>query len=379
MENWFSVESALYRSQNASETNNSADDKMVMMEELLSALEQFRLSLNDFTGSLLFTEYNRTGLIPKESGIIVSRLTDSMLNSVKAGENRYDFPETAESADALMQAEAIRKELNSWFLMDSRLSSQVFERSIWIMGVFLFCIIILAIAICFLYRALRRSEIMEQESVDFSRISMLAQEKERALISVELHDTVLQDLGRLLQMTKEGPSWGNPFSELAREIMTKTRELCRELMLPDFSRLALSDCLVQLCADFEKRTSVECRAIIAPDFSAYRLSPEMQLQVYRIIQEALINIEKHAGAGEVTLTARNKDGKALLICITDDGIGMSDEIANLRSKSPISGLGIRGMYQRASILGASLSFISGAGSGLTVRLELPFGPNGSSN
>jgi signal transduction histidine kinase len=149
---------------------------------------------------------------------------------------------------------------------------------------------------------------------------------------------------------------------------------------PDFSRLALTDSLVQLCADFEKNTAVECRAtecrmIIDKDFTPDRLSPQMQLQVYRIVQEALSNIEKHSEAKEVTLTVRNKEDKALLICVTDDGKGLVQNTAITQNPKSGDGLGIRGMYQRAAILGASLSFVEGAGSGLTVRLEVPLTVN----
>jgi len=220
----------------------------------------------------------------------------------------------------------------------------------------------------FLYRALRHSQTKEQDSSDFTRITMLAQEKERALISAELHDTVLQDMGRLLQISKDASPKDRTFSELTQKIIARTREICRKLMPPDFSRLALTDSIVQLCADFEKNMAAECRAIIDKDFTPDRLSPQMQLQVYRIVQEALSNIEKHSEAKEVTLTVRNKEDKALLICVTDDGKGLNTNMANTQSGD---GLGIRGMYQRAAILGASLSFVEGAGSGLTVKLEIP--------
>ena len=299
MESWFSAESALYRWQ----------DTSVINEELFSALERFRISLNDFTASLLFTEYNRTGLIPKESGTTVSRMTDSLAASVasimamKTEENWNDYSEAVESARAaaLPEAAVIRQELNFWFRTDSLVSSHVFNRFTYITAVFLFCIIVLAAAMGLLYRALNRSRKQEQDSADFSRITMLIQEKERALISAELHDTVLQDLGRLVQISKDaGPLPALPLTELAGKITDRTREICRTLMPPDFSRLALEDSLVQLCADFEKRAAVECRAIIAPDFSVDRLSPQMQLQVYRIVQESLTNIEKHAKAAEVT-------------------------------------------------------------------------------
>jgi signal transduction histidine kinase len=149
--------------------------------------------------------------------------------------------------------------------------------------------------------------------------------------------------------------------------MDRTRKVCRELMPPDFSRFALQDSLIQLCMDFTARTGVECRALIHPGFTARRFPPTAQLQIYRIAQEALTNIEKHARAAESTLTARGgtAEDPAMIIYISDDGAGLP--------AAPSEGLGIRGMRERAAILGADLSFIGGPGGGLTVRLEIPPG------
>ena len=379
LERWSAVESALYNWQGSNTGETSTDNSTA--ENLFSSLEQFNKKLEDFTGSLLFLQYEGTGLLPEESGETARLMTKELTDSVKeiaATEN------SAAAKNAVIQkADAIRNKLYSWSSMDSQISSNVFTRSIYIFGVFSVFVIGMTVLVLFLYRALRHSQIQEQDSSEFSRATMLVQEKQRALISAELHDTVLQDMGQLLhicnlQISKDAPSTDGALSELARQIMTKTRDICRVLMPPDFSRLALSDSLVQLCSDFEKRASVECRAIIDRDFPAEKLSPQMQLQIYRIVQEALSNIEKHSEAKEVTLTAQNKEGKALLIYITDDGKGLNRNRANSqRAQSPQGaqfsgdGLGIRGMYQRAAILGASLSFVEGAGSGLTVRLEVP--------
>jgi len=383
LERWLAVESALYNWQGGtpgSPPGAAANDET---EALFSSLEQFNEILEDFTDSLLFRQYEGTGLLPEGSGRTAAGLTKELIDSVKIiaiAERSGALPIQVSLAvkTALAQkADAIRKELYSWSSMDSQISSNVFLRSIYIFGVFSFCVIGMIILVLFLYRALRHSQIQEHDSSEFSRITMLVQEKQRAIISAELHDTVLQDMGRLLQISKDSPSTDSTLSELAQKIMTKIREICRTLMPPDFSRLALADSFIQLCADFEKRMAVECRAIIDRDFTAGKLSPQMQLQVYRIVQEAFSNIEKHSGAKEVTLTARNKEDKALLICVTDDGKGLAPNMANAQvahsshSGQDADGLGIRGMHQRAAILGASLSFVEGAGSGLTVRLEVP--------
>ncbi|MDR1351985.1 MAG: histidine kinase [Treponema sp.] len=217
-------------------------------------------------------------------------------------------------------------------------------------------------------RSLHRSRRQERDSAAFSRMIMLGQEAERSRIAAELHDTVLQDMVRLRHAISAGDAAGD-LLDLGRRVMNRTRKVCRELMPPDFSRFALQDSLIQLCMDFTGRTGVECRALIHSGFTARGYPPAAQLQIYRIAQEALTNIEKHAGAAEATLTARGgtAEDPSLLICISDDGAGLP--------APPSEGLGIRGMRERAAILGADLSFIGGPGGGLTVRLEIPPGDN----
>jgi len=382
LDRWLAVESALYNWQ----VSPAGADAGGETEALSSSLEQFNIILKDFTGSLLFSQYEGTGLLPEGSGRTACFKTDGLIGSVKviaiAEKSGVLVAQNSLAIKTTLarEADAIRKELYSWSSMDSRISSNVFLRSIYIFGVFSFCVIGMIILVLFMYRALRHSQIQEQDSSDFSRATMLVQEKQRALISAELHDTVLQDMGRLIQIGKDTPSTDRTLLELAQKIMTRTREICRQLLPPDFSRLALADSLVQLCADFDKRSRAEYRASIDKDFSAGKLSPQMQLQIYRIVQEALSNVEKHSRAKEVTLTARNNEDKALLICVTDDGKGMNRKKAKARRslnevEMNADGLGIRGMYQRAAILGASLSFVEGAGSGLTVRLEVPLTNN----
>jgi signal transduction histidine kinase len=374
LECWLTVESALYNWQGGTPGVTAGDHESGEAEALFSSLEQFNKILKEFTGSLLFLQYEGTGLLPEGSGRTACRMTEGLIASIKviAATERADVLPAGNlleiKSGLAREADAIRKELYSWSSMDSQISSNVFSRLIYIFGVFSIFVLGMIVLTLFLYKALRHSQIQEQDSSDFTRITMLTQEKERALISAELHDTVLQDMGRLLQISKDASPKDLAFSELAQKIITRTREICRELMPPDFSRLALTDSLVQLCDDFEKNMAVECRTIIDKDFTPDRLSPQMQLQVYRIVQEALSNIEKHSEAKEVTLTVRNKEDKALLICVTDDGKGFNPNSAKKQSGD---GLGIRGMHQRAAILGASLSFVEGAGSGLTVRLEVP--------
>jgi two-component system nitrate/nitrite sensor histidine kinase NarX len=109
------------------------------------------------------------------------------------------------------------------------------------------------------------------------------------------------------------------------------------------------------------------------------LDEEKQLQVYRIVQEALTNIKKHAEAGEAVVVMRMNNGGGY-ISVSDDGKGFSpDSPAGKRfrdnggaGKRTEVHLGIRGMYERAAILGGNLSIESnGPGEGVTVQLIIP--------
>jgi signal transduction histidine kinase len=91
-----------------------------------------------------------------------------------------------------------------------------------------------------------------------------------------------------------------------------------------------------------------------------------------MVQEALTNIEKHAGSRRVALAVRRLKkacGKAqrsgLLVCVSDDGTGLPPE------PRPSSGLGMRSMKEQAAVLGARLDFISESGNGFMVRIETP--------
>jgi signal transduction histidine kinase len=154
-------------------------------------------------------------------------------------------------------------------------------------------------------------------------------------------------------------------------LITRIREICQALIPPNFEKIGLLESLKDLCINFEKTNGVECRLVAPPDLCIASLSKEMELQVYRIIQEALANIEKHAKASEVSVALRNEGaGETLLICITDDGIGFDPSRVEMSTYQQ-GHLGIQGMYNRTAILGGKLSFESEKGAGVMVRIELP--------
>jgi signal transduction histidine kinase len=243
--------------------------------------------------------------------------------------------------------------------------------------VFVFFIAAMVLAVWFLYRALGHSLEREQAGSVFSRALVLAQEEERFRIAGELHDTVAQDLRylalRVGKIARTGD--GGERKSLCREVVTaqeqligRVRNICDGLVPPDFRFQGLPDALRRLCYDFGNRTGIDCRIDVAENFCLEPMSENMQLQVFRIAQEALNNVEKHAEATEAIVVLRNsggREGKArgIFVSISDDGKGFH--------KREPGHLGLRNMYERCAILKGSLAIESEKGEGTIVCLEAP--------
>ena len=244
-------------------------------------------------------------------------------------------------------------------------------------------IILSAFLIYFLNRELKKSLSREEEGSVYSRSVLLAQEVERMRISRELHDTIAQDLRYLsLSMNKIGRTEDNTEREklcedasaLQSKLICKVRDICKYLVPPDFRNQGLPDALRCLCLDFGKRTGIDCRIDIdtSEDIKLIFPDDEKPLQIFRVVQEALTNIEKHAGAKEAIVLLRYDPDEGISIGISDDGKGFEPQDSRAGRNAGSSGFhaGIRGMEERAALLGGSLEIKSEKGEGTLVRLQL---------
>ena len=247
------------------------------------------------------------------------------------------------------------------------ISLETYETDFYLSLIWLFVVIItiLMLFLCYLYLAIKRALRRESQSLAFSHMVIEGIETERRRVSRELHDIVLPLV---------------PDTAVSGIIRT----ICMELMPPDFSKLSLKDTLSDLCARFSSRTSIKCACFIDDELDCKAVSAENQLHLYRMVQEAFTNIEKHSKATEASLVVRRlivSSTENILICVSDDGIGLyrgtaHNEPANQRFTKEVralqfEGLGMMSMRQRAAIIGAKLDFISESGNGLMVRIELP--------
>lgn len=207
-----------------------------------------------------------------------------------------------------------------------------------------------------------------------------AQEEERHRISRDLHD----DIGQALTIVKmrlrmlenayppEGPATEkfDVLRGLVDDTLSSVRALSQELRPPLLDELGWDSALSWLCESFSQRTGLPVTCTHLDTLG--RLQPEIELTAYRIVQESLTNIARHAGASHVDVTTCPVNG-SLEIIIVDNGHGF-DVDALRRSDRPRSGLGLLGMGERVEMVGGELKIESEPGAGTRIRATLPVQP-----
>jgi two-component system sensor histidine kinase UhpB len=198
-----------------------------------------------------------------------------------------------------------------------------------------------------------------------------AQEAERLRIAQELHDQVGQELTAVLlglsrvsaRVPAEIREDAQAVQDAVRRSLEDVRRIAVELRPEALDDLGLASALGVLCDRFSQQVNLDVAEYVAPDLPA--LPAEVELVVYRVAQEALTNVARHAASSRAELTL-GQVGDRLLLTIRDDGIGLPLDT--------IPGTGMRGMRERATIIGATLKITNRRpGSGCEVRLEVPLG------
>ncbi len=211
-----------------------------------------------------------------------------------------------------------------------------------------------------------------------SRASQIlhAQEQERKRIARELHDETSQVLTSLLISLKllEEEVGDDGAREriadtraLAHQTLRAVRSLSIDLRPSALDDLGLLPALRWYIKEFQNKCGIEVE--FCTSGLKERLSPEMETATYRIVQEALTNIAKHAHARHVSISA-DEDGALLRVRVRDDGRGF-DAQAVLRTPWQDRGLGLAGMLERASLLDGSVQIASQPGAGTTIDVTLP--------
>lgn len=202
-----------------------------------------------------------------------------------------------------------------------------------------------------------------------------AQEEERKRISRELHDDTAQALTAQLLRLKTIEATGGPLEpgglsqliDLTAATLEDVRHMAHELRPPSLDDLGLLASLEGLVAQCHERFDLPIE--FYSDGLKQRPTPDVELVVYRIVQEALTNVAKHAGPCNATVSVRFYRN-TLWIRITDNGRGFD---VSTFDRSDGSGLGLFGMQERAALVGGTVSITSGHNRGTEVEVRVPLG------
>jgi len=202
---------------------------------------------------------------------------------------------------------------------------------------------------------------------------MANQEKERSYIARELHD----ELGQILTALRMDAVWfrdrmqgsdstvikrAQAMCKLIDRTIEEVRMMAVRLRPGVLDHLGLVDALEWYATDFERRTDVSC---VFDHTGVPKLNENIATTAYRITQEALTNVARHAAAKYVTITLKSNNGE-LRLHVVDDGKGFEQQILK-----DGEGLGVAFMRERASLVGGDLEVASSPEHGTTVTFTAP--------
>ena len=223
----------------------------------------------------------------------------------------------------------------------------------------------------FASRAALAVDLSERIASDSLRRVVEAQELERRRLARELHDETGQALTSILLGLKSledklGDADSRAAAAALRELVVETlqdvRRLAVELRPSALDDFGLVAALERLTTSFSEQTGIAID--FEPSLAEERLPEEVEIALYRIVQESLTNVVKHARARHVSILLARRDG-GVKVVIEDDGLGFDvGESAN-------GGFGLIGMRERLALLGGRLRVESSGETGTTVAAEVP--------
>ena len=207
---------------------------------------------------------------------------------------------------------------------------------------------------------------LEGERRESGRRVLAAQERERTRIARELHDEVGQTLTAIALRAQRAAMRAESTDEALADIadtalrsLEDVRRIGRELRPEALDDLGLVNALIALCARVDRQRGLRVSRDL--DWHLPELSPEVELVIYRAAQEALTNVLRHANATKVLVTLKSRD-RQVVLSVSDDGSGMRNGAGEG---------GLRGMQERAMVIGAELEIRPGARRGTEIVLRVP--------
>jgi PAS domain S-box-containing protein len=216
-----------------------------------------------------------------------------------------------------------------------------------------------------------------------------AEESERKRLAREIHDDISQALTALTMRLGSARTLLPKSAREARSILKETETLTQSTL--EHTRSIIAGLRPSILDEFglipalrrladELRSGTSTTVILKTDRLPKRLPPQVEITLFRIAQEALTNVRKHAQASEVNIRLRKEAGHVYL-SVQDNGVGMDNQAAGSRQntdvvlaggwKIPASHFGLIGMQERVKLLNGDFQLTSAPHQGTTIRVELP--------
>lgn len=211
---------------------------------------------------------------------------------------------------------------------------------------------------------------------DAQRRLLTEREEERKHLARELHDQAIQDLLSIIYeieelQTTQVDDLCQGFLNLQeglRMVVDDLRQICSDLRPPTIDSLGLGPALQSYAKQWSEHSGIPVQLEIDPDLE--RLPETIELSIFRIIQEGLSNVSKHAQARHAGLSVRHTSPRLLMVSISDDGIGVPENFDfNIASRK--GHYGLLGISERVALLGGRMQLQSRAGGGLQLTVEIP--------
>lgn len=203
-------------------------------------------------------------------------------------------------------------------------------------------------------------------------------EQERKHLAREIHDAVIQDLlsfnyqlEELEEAEEPSPGRQAEIQEVRggiRRVISDLRQICSDLRPPALDNHGLLSAIRSHAQEWATRHHIQLELQV--NLAQERLPEPIELSIFRIVQEGLNNISKHAQASQVWLTVEQTPAAGLLLRLIDNGVGVNEQ-ANLASLSAQKHFGLLGISERVALLGGSMSLSEAAGGGTLLYIEIP--------
>lgn len=300
------------------------------------------------------------------------------------------YGDSLKKLDAAIESEDIAQIRSAVFnlgQLDLLISQKSNHEYIYLSQLLLVFCVIISVFLFIIYKNYEKKRNEAKQMGIYSRFMIEGIETERSRISKEIHDTVLQDIKALsfkYELIDSADVQNN--ESLKDELISQTnscisqlRAICNNLTPIELSGnnkdingfiLAIHNLIDQ----FTAKSGIECILKMQDKLDISSLSMKQTINIFRIIQEALNNIEKHAKASIVSIIItiiQNNNQEILKIFITDNGVGFNSEKLLKTTALQYGHFGISNMRNRAKDINASFSISSEINSGTEIKLEVP--------